>query len=53
VEYESYLQRSIYKLNVIAMLYSMKISQNKTKILAFSGKNRIRAKIVIDTNVIE
>jgi hypothetical protein len=31
----------------------MKISQNKIKILEFNGKSLVRAKIVIDGNVIE
>jgi hypothetical protein len=35
------------------MRYDMKISQNKTKILAFTGKDAVRTTIVIDGNVIE
>jgi hypothetical protein len=50
---EDNAKKKIYKLNTIALRYNMKISRNKTIILAFNGKHPIRAKTATDGNVTE
>lgn len=50
---EDGLQRAIYKLNIVAREYNMKISEKKTKVTAFKGKYPLRSKIVINDMIIE
>lgn len=50
---EDLLQLAAHKLNEICKDYNLKISINKTKVMAFSGKNPLRAKIIIDDQMIE
>lgn len=50
---EDNLQRAIYALFQVAKHYNLEISINKTKVMAFEGKNHIRSKIVINNNSIE
>lgn len=50
---EDDLQRSIYNLNLIAEKYSMEISTNKTKIMAFLGKDPVPSKICINGEILE
>ncbi|KAJ4427690.1 hypothetical protein ANN_25339 [Periplaneta americana] len=50
---EDELQYSIYHLNIIAQNFNMKISPNKTKIMAFQGKQQVRSKIYIGTHTLE
>jgi hypothetical protein len=45
---EDNLQRAIHRLNVTSKDYNMRISIDKTKILALRGKDPIRIKIVIN-----
>jgi hypothetical protein len=45
---EDNLQRAIHRLNVISKDYNMRISIDKTKVLALRGKDPIRIKIVIN-----
>ena len=44
---EDLLQKSIYKLQLITAKYELKISSNKTKTMAFKGRDSIRSKIAI------
>ncbi len=46
-------QIAVHKLSQIANEYGMKISPNKTKVMAFKGLEPLRAKIVIDGQIIE
>ena len=50
---ENELQLATYKLNQIIEKYNMKISINKTKVLAFKGKENVRSKIIINDKPIE
>lgn len=50
---EDYLQENITKLNRILLEYNMKISIDKTKVMAMKGKEIQRAKIVINNQIIE
>lgn len=50
---ENDLQKSVYVLNEICKEYNFKISIDKTKIMAFTGKHPTRSKIVIDNKVLE
>lgn len=50
---EDTLQKSVYKLQLITEKYGLKISSNKTKTMAFKGRDPIRSKIVINNNTIE
>ena len=50
---EDELQRGVYSLNRIATDYNMKISENKTKTMAFQGREPVRSKIVINGKIIE
>lgn len=52
-EDEDELQRSMFKLENIARRYGMKISTQKTKTMAFRGKEAVRSKIVINRKIIE
>jgi predicted DNA-binding protein YlxM (UPF0122 family) len=50
---EDNLQRAVYKLSNIANKYNLKMSAKKTKVLAFVGMNSLRAKIMINGQIIE
>jgi hypothetical protein len=47
------LQRAAHKLNQIITEYGLTISVQKTKSMAFSGRDPVRTKIVIDNKIIE
>ena len=48
-----YLQRAAHKLNQIITEYGLTISVQKTKSMAFRGRDPVRTKIVIDNKIIE
>ena len=50
---ENELQTAVHKLNTIIEKYNMKISTNKTKVIAFRGKDNIRSKITVNDEIIE
>lgn len=50
---EDNLQKAIHKLNTICGEYHLKISIQKTKVMAFRGKHPVRSKIIINNTVIE
>ena len=50
---ENELQLATHKLNQVNSKYNMKISINKTKVLAFRGKEPIRCKIAIENKPVE
>ena len=50
---EDNLQRAVHKLNQITTEYGLTISVQKTKSMAFTGRDPVRAKIVIDNKIIE
>lgn len=50
---EDDLQIAIFKLTQIANEYDMRISEQKTKVMAFEGTNHLRCKIVINGKIIE
>ena len=50
---EDKLQESIYVLNLMSKYYNLKISTDKTKIMAFKGKHLVRSKIEIDGSILE
>lgn len=50
---EDDLQRSIYRLKILCEDYNLKISKDKTKIMAFEGKETVRSKIIIDNKTLE
>lgn len=50
---EDKLQISLHNLNKIATKYDMEISTDKTKILAFRGKDPIPSKICINNTILE
>ena len=50
---EDKVQKSVYILNQISKEYSLKISTDKTKIMAFKLKHLMRSKIKIDGSVLE
>lgn len=50
---ESDLQRSVYKLQTCMINYNLKISNRKTKTMAFLGPDHLRCKIVINKEIIE
>ena len=52
-EKEDDLQRGIYQLNMICKTFDMNISTQKTKVMAFSGKQHIRTKIVVNNQTLE
>ena len=45
---EDKLQKSVYILHQLSKDYNLKISTNKTKIMALKGKHSVRSKIEID-----
>jgi hypothetical protein len=45
--------KSVYILNQISKDYNLKISTDKTKIMAFKGKHLVRSKIEIDGSILE
>jgi len=47
------LQRAAHKLNQIITEYGLTISVQKKKSMAFSGRDPVRTKIVIDNKIIE
>jgi hypothetical protein len=46
-------QRAIHKLNVISIDYNMRISIDKTKVLALRGKDPVRIKIIINERILD
>jgi len=50
---EDKLQKSVYILNQMSKDYSLKISTEKTNIMAFKGKQLVRSKIEIDGSILE
>jgi len=50
---EDNLQKAAHKLNQIITEYFLTISVQKTKSMAFRGRDPVRTKIVIDNNIIE
>jgi hypothetical protein len=50
---EDNLQRVVHKLNQITTEYGLTISVQKTKSMAFRGRDPVRTKIVIDNKIIE
>ena len=50
---EDNLQRAVHKLNQIITEYGLTISVQKTKSMAFGGRDEVRTKIVIDNKIIE
>lgn len=52
-ETEDNLQRAVYRLSQNAIFYNLTISANKTKIMAFKGKNPVRSKIIVNGNILE
>jgi hypothetical protein len=47
------LQTAIYKLNKIITEYGLTISTDKSKVMAFKGRDRTRSKIIINNKIIE
>jgi len=47
------LQKSVYILKQMSKDYNLKISTNKTKIMAFKGKHLVRSKIEIDGSILQ
>jgi len=47
------LQKSLYILNQMCKEYNLKISTDKTKIMAFKGKHLLRSKIELDGSILE
>jgi len=45
-------QKSVHILNQMSKDYNLKISRDKTKIMAFKGKHLVRSKIEIDRSVL-
>ena len=50
---EDNLQRAAHKLNQIITEYGLTTSVQKTKLMAFRGRDPVRTKIVIDNKIIE
>ena len=50
---EDKLQKSVYILNQLSKDYSLKISTDKTKIVAFKGKQLLISKMEIDGSILE
>ena len=50
---EDKLQKSVYILNQLSKDYNLKISTDKTKIIAFRGKQLLHSKIEIDRLILE
>ncbi|KAJ4452339.1 hypothetical protein ANN_03864 [Periplaneta americana] len=50
---ENELQLAVYKLNEIAKKFNMTISESKSKVMAFNGKDHMRCKISINDSIIE
>ena len=48
---EDNLQKAAHKLNQIITEYGLAISVQKTKSMAFKGRDPVRTKIVIDTKL--
>ena len=50
---EDKLQKFAYILNQMSKDYNLKISTDKTKIMAFKGKHLVRSNIEIDGSILE
>jgi len=50
---EDKFQKSVYLLNQMSKDYNLKISTDKTKIMAFKGKHLVRSKIEMDGSILE
>ncbi|KAJ4435416.1 hypothetical protein ANN_18031 [Periplaneta americana] len=50
---ENDLQLAVCKLNEIAKKFNMTISESKSKVMAFNGKDHMRCKISINDSIIE
>jgi hypothetical protein len=53
LEAEDDLQHSLYNFKLVAEKYSMKISTEKTKIMAFCGKEPVPSNICLNNNILE
>jgi hypothetical protein len=49
---EDKLQKSVHLSNQMSKDYNLKISTDKTKIMAFKGKHLVRSKIEIDGSIL-
>ena len=47
------LRKCVYILNQLSKDYNLKISTDKTKIMAFKGKQLLRSKLKIDGSILE
>ena len=47
------LRKCVYILNQLSKDYNLKISTDKTKIMAFKGKQLLRSKLEIDGSILE
>ena len=50
---EDDLQRAVYKLSNLCQKYKLRISAQKTKVMAFKGKEPVRSKIVLNNGTLE
>jgi len=50
---ENKLQKPVYILNQMSKDYNLKISTDKTNIMAFKGKHLVRSKREIDGSILE
>ena len=50
---EDKLQKSVYILNQMSKDYNLKMSTDKTKIMAFQGKHLVRSKIETEGSILE
>ena len=50
---EDKFRKSVYILHQLSKDYDLKISTDKTKIMAFKGKHLMRSKIEIDGSILE
>jgi hypothetical protein len=50
---EDKLQKFVYIINQMSKDYNLKISTDKTKVMAFKGKHSMRSKIEIDGSILE
>ena len=50
---EDNLQKAAYKLNQIITEYGLTVSVQKTKSMAFKGRDPVRTEIVIDNKIVE
>jgi len=53
VDAEDNVQKAAHKLNQTVTEYGLTISAQKTKLMAFKGRDPVRTKIVIDNKIVE